>query len=148
MDFRDLGVRQLGSLYEGLLEYRLNWNPESGALTISQDSLVRKMTASYYTHESLVAKLVQDTLGPVLEERHKQVDSILKDWLDSLEVGKTTKGQAFLAYGFDKPKDEPDVDYVLGTFPTQNEEDPGYPSLVRGYLRAYRAGKLDALVAG
>lgn len=84
VDFRDLGVRQLGSLYEGLLEYRLHQEP--GALTISQDSLVRRTTASYYTHESLVARLVQDTLGPVLEDRRLKVAPLLDQWLACVEA--------------------------------------------------------------
>lgn len=84
VDFRDLGVRQLGSLYEGLLEYRLHQDP--GALTISQDSLVRRTTASYYTHESLVARLVEDTLGPVLDERRQKVVPLLEAWLACAEA--------------------------------------------------------------
>lgn len=84
VDFRDLGVRQLGSLYEGLLEYRLHLEP--GALSISQDSLVRRTTASYYTHESLVARLVQDTLQPVLEERRNLAAPILAQWLACVEA--------------------------------------------------------------
>ncbi|MBP1772655.1 MAG: restriction endonuclease [Holophagaceae bacterium] len=87
VDFRDLGVRQLGSLYEGLLEYRLHQEP--GALTISQDSLVRRTTASYYTHESLVARLVQDTLGPILAERRLKVAPLLDEWLAGVEARTT-----------------------------------------------------------
>lgn len=84
VDFRDLGVRQLGSLYEGLLEYRLHLDP--GTLTISQDSLVRRTTASYYTHESLVTRLVQDTLGPVLSERRQKVAPLLEEWRACVEA--------------------------------------------------------------
>lgn len=84
VDFRDLGVRQLGSLYEGLLEYRLHLDP--GTLTISQDSLVRRTTASYYTHESLVARLVQDTLGPVLAERSASAAPLMEAWRASVEA--------------------------------------------------------------
>ena len=86
VDFRDLGVRQLGSLYEGLLEYRLHQDP--GALSISQDSLVRRTTASYYTHETLVARLVQDTLSPVLDERRQRVGPILDEWLACVQDRK------------------------------------------------------------
>lgn len=38
--------------------------------------------------------------------------------------------------------------YILSSFPIQCEQDPGYPALVCSYLRAYRAGDLDAEVAG
>jgi len=79
VDFRDLGVRQLGSLYEGLLEYRLNLAGDG--LSISQDSLVRRTTASYYTHESLVARLVSDTLDPILAARRQGSDVALQAWI-------------------------------------------------------------------
>ena len=54
----------------------------------------------------------------------------------------------FLAYGFDAPEDEPALDHILGTFPIQNEQDPAYAELVKGHVRAYRAGALQAVVAG
>jgi hypothetical protein len=54
----------------------------------------------------------------------------------------------FLAYGFDTPEDEPALDHILGTFPIQNEQDPAYAELVKGHVRAYRAGALQAVVAG
>jgi hypothetical protein len=54
----------------------------------------------------------------------------------------------FLAYGFDTVEDEAAIHHILGTFPILNEQDPAYAVLVKGYLRAYRAGVLDAEVAG
>ena len=54
----------------------------------------------------------------------------------------------FLAYGFDAPEDEAAITHILGTFPILHEQDPAYANLVKGYVRAYRAGALDAVVAG
>ena len=94
VDFRDLGVRQLGSLYEGLLEYRLQ--EQNGSLAISQDSLVRRTTASYYTHESLVARLVSDTLTPMLEARSESADVVLHEWAASFATPAKGEAQAAL----------------------------------------------------
>ena len=90
VDFRDLGVRQLGSLYEGLLEYRLDLAGDG--LSISQDSLVRRTTASYYTHESLVARLVDDTLTPIMDSRRQAADEALHAWAATFAA--PAKGEA------------------------------------------------------
>ncbi|MCL1892610.1 MAG: BREX-1 system adenine-specific DNA-methyltransferase PglX [Holophagaceae bacterium] len=79
IDFKDLGVRQLGSLYEGLLDYKLVQTGES--FEITHDSYARRNTASYYTHEDLVSFLVKNTLEPILEERKTKADAILAQWL-------------------------------------------------------------------
>lgn len=50
----------------------------------------------------------------------------------------------FLAYGFDKASDEASVTHILSTFPILNQQDPGYAALLKGYLRAYRAGRFEA----
>jgi len=54
----------------------------------------------------------------------------------------------FLAYGFDQSDDEGSVAHILGTFPLLNQDDPGYAGLVKGHLRAYRAGRMEAEVEG
>lgn len=91
VDFRDLGVRQLGSLYEGLLEYRLRL--EGGELKIAQDSLERRVTASYYTHETLVARLVADTLDPILQAREQASEAHLDAWVQAQSRPAKTDGE-------------------------------------------------------
>lgn len=91
VDFRDLGVRQLGSLYEGLLEYRLRL--EGGELTVAQDSLERRVTASYYTHETLVARLVADTLDPILRAREQASEAHLDAWVQAQGRPAKTDGE-------------------------------------------------------
>jgi hypothetical protein len=54
----------------------------------------------------------------------------------------------FLAYGFDAPQDEVDIEHILGTFPILKEQDPGYGALVLGFIRAYRSGAFEAQVRG
>ena len=97
IDYHDLGVRHLGSIYEGLLEYRLAraaepmvvvrrngkdlWVPEAqagkappgaercaaGDLYLATDRGERKATGSYYTPEFIVDRIVTETLGPLAE---------------------------------------------------------------------------------
>ena len=97
VDYRDLGVRHLGSIYEGLLEYRLSrarepmvavkrngrevWAPESmiGAadrvlercpahgLYLATDKGERKATGSYYTPEFIVEYIVEHALGRAID---------------------------------------------------------------------------------
>ena len=93
VDYRDLEVRHLGSIYEGLLEYQLRYAEEELAVVKEkrreryvsagegQDVVVpdnrvylvtdrgeRKATGSYYTPDYIVKYIVEQTLGPLLDE--------------------------------------------------------------------------------
>ena len=93
MDYRDLEIRHLGSIYEGLLEYQLRcaaeplvivrqkgkerYEPAAGAVPdvpagqvyLVTDKGERKATGSYYTPDYIVQYIVEQTVGPVLAER-------------------------------------------------------------------------------
>jgi len=74
VDYRDLSVRHMGTIYEGLLEYRLRPldAPEGGwSLELVNDKGDRKATGSYYTPDSVVKYIVERTVGPVLERAIK-----------------------------------------------------------------------------
>ena len=99
--YRDLDVRHLGNIYEGLLEYQPQIAaedlvivskrggetvaPESspnqeiaypeGAVYLLTDKGERKATGSYYTPDYIVRYIVENTLGPLCEG--KTVDEIL-----------------------------------------------------------------------
>lgn len=96
--YRDLSVRHLGTLYEGMLEYRLNlvqdepmvvreskgkriYIPQNiaqpkkgeailqkGQVYFADDKGERKSSGSYYTPEDVVQYIVSNTLGPKLED--------------------------------------------------------------------------------
>ena len=97
VDYRTLGVRQLGSIYEGLLEYRPArateamatirrkgsevWvaasklgkkkpleRREVGDLYLATDKGERKATGSYYTPDYIVRYIVEQTLQPLIDE--------------------------------------------------------------------------------
>jgi type I restriction-modification system DNA methylase subunit len=100
VDYRDLEVRHLGSVYEKLLEYELDIATEPLALKGKGQAYVpakdeasaikkagevylrtgnneRKVTGSYYTPDYIVRFIVEKTLAPVLEaiaERHATRD--------------------------------------------------------------------------
>jgi len=83
VDYRSLGVRHLGSIYEGLLEYRPRIESSSGQVYLETDRGERKATGSYYTPQYIVAYIVGQTLGPLVEEASERangqpfVDAIL-----------------------------------------------------------------------
>ena len=73
ISYHDLGVEQLGSVYERVLEYEPQAHGKSAALT--RTSTRRKSTGSFYTPRALTEFLVRRTLAPLVER--KSVDQIL-----------------------------------------------------------------------
>jgi len=67
VDFGDLRVQQLGSIYEGLLEHHFVRNG-GGQLELKTDKAERKATGTYYTPDYIVKYIVEQTLGPLLAE--------------------------------------------------------------------------------
>lgn len=65
LDVRTLGVRQFGSIYEGLLERRLKHETMGTLALVAQDGK-RHATGSYYTPENLVRFTVARALRPVM----------------------------------------------------------------------------------
>jgi hypothetical protein len=66
INYRDLSVQQLGSLYERLLEWRLT--VESGTLSVGLSPFARKGSGSYYTPEDLVGLVIERAVGPLVSE--------------------------------------------------------------------------------
>lgn len=67
VDFGDLRVQQLGSIYEGLLEHHLT-RGAAGALELKTDNIERKATGTYYTPDYVVRYIVEQAVEPVLEK--------------------------------------------------------------------------------
>ena len=63
VDFRDLSIRHLGTIYEKLLAYQLT--DEDGELTL-EESPLKHRSGSYFTPERVVDAIVARTLEPVL----------------------------------------------------------------------------------
>ena len=67
INYRDLGVQQLGSIYERLLEHDLV--RERDEITIRLNRLARKGSGSYYTSDDLVALIIKETIEPLVLSR-------------------------------------------------------------------------------
>ncbi len=68
VNYRDMSVQQLGSIYERLLEHQpaLDGN---GEITIRPNPYARKDSGSFFTPQELVDLIVDQTLKPLVEER-------------------------------------------------------------------------------
>ncbi len=70
VNYRDMSVQQLGSIYERLLEQEPARNPD-GEIVIRPNSYARKDSGSFFTPQDLVDLIVDRTLKPLAEERLK-----------------------------------------------------------------------------
>ncbi|NIJ09531.1 hypothetical protein FHS31_003164 [Sphingomonas vulcanisoli] len=68
INYRDLSVQQLGSIYERLLEFEIV-RDETDALTVRPNLFARKNSGSYYTPDELVGLILDETLEPLVTER-------------------------------------------------------------------------------
>src|SRR5205823_1883192 len=63
--YRDLGVEQLGAVYETLLDYEPRVDA-ANHVTLEAGSGVRKATGTFYTPQPIAEYLVRRTLGPLV----------------------------------------------------------------------------------
>ena len=68
VNYRDMSVQQLGSIYERLLE-REPVRGADGSVSIRPNAYARKDSGSFYTPQELVDLIVDRTLKPLAEER-------------------------------------------------------------------------------
>ena len=67
INYRDLGVQQLGSIYERLLEYEIV--RDGGEIAVRPNIFARKGSGSYYTPDDLVALIIKETIEPLVRSR-------------------------------------------------------------------------------
>ena len=67
INYRDLSVQQLGSVYERILEHGLK--VEDGRVVVAENPAARKDSGSYYTPEELVTLIIERAVGPLVAER-------------------------------------------------------------------------------
>lgn len=87
VDYKSLGVRQLGSVYEGLLMYHVvvprdDWEKayQRPGLKVAlvPSNKERKNTGSYFTPQHIVKHIVTQTVGPLLDEKFKAAAPMLR----------------------------------------------------------------------
>jgi len=66
VDFSDLRVQQLGSIYEGLMEH--HFHRAEKTLKLVADKAERRQTGTYYTPDHIVKYIVEHTVGPLLAD--------------------------------------------------------------------------------
>ncbi len=67
VNWRDMETEELGSVYESLLELSPRVDGAAGFAFVAVRGHERKTTASYYTPDSLVQALLDETLDPLLD---------------------------------------------------------------------------------
>jgi hypothetical protein len=73
VDYKNLGSREMGSIYESLLELHPEVNVGGAAFSLSTTGgNERKTSGSYYTPSSLISSLLDTALEPVLDEACKK----------------------------------------------------------------------------
>ncbi|MDE0097669.1 MAG: hypothetical protein OXS40_15085 [Gammaproteobacteria bacterium] len=73
INYRDLGVRHLGSVYERLLEQEVL--REDDRIVVRPNIFARKDSGSYYTPDDLVGLIITETLDPLVQVRLEAFDS-------------------------------------------------------------------------
>ena len=67
INYRDLSVQQLGSIYERLLEHEIA--REEDEIVVRPNVFARKSSGSYYTPDELVGLILEETIGPLVRVR-------------------------------------------------------------------------------
>ncbi len=90
IDYGLLAVRRLGSIYERLLELRLEPRvvpTEHGPWRLRKDRARRKAGGCFYTPEPIIEHILETTVGPALEQRlAQQKDSPSRETFVSLSA--------------------------------------------------------------
>ena len=87
VNYRDMTVQQLGSIYERLLE-REPARDAAGHIVVRPNSYARKDSGSFYTPQPLVDLIVERTLDPLLAERR----AAFQTRADALQSDRRNKG--------------------------------------------------------
>jgi len=87
INYRDLSVQQLGSIYESILEYGVE-TEEGGTARPRSDNEARHRSGSYYTPEPLVSLIIEKTVGPLVDEKREAFAAAL----ESGATGDTLRG--------------------------------------------------------
>jgi len=80
INYRDLSVQQLGSIYESILEYAVEAD-DAGGVQPRADNSARHRSGSYYTPEDLVGLIIERAVGPLVDEVTSEfADAVTAGW--------------------------------------------------------------------
>ncbi len=95
INYRDLSVQQLGSIYERLLEHEVT--REGGNVIIRPNVFARKGSGSYYTPDDLVGLIIRETINPLVETRMAAFSAKLVE-LETTQPDKDLRVMTLAAY--------------------------------------------------
>src|SRR6185312_3061314 len=82
INYRDLSVQQLGSIYERILEFGLRAG-EDGRVVVDARASERRDSGSYYTPEELVSLIIDRAVGPLadaaVEDFAREAEALARD---------------------------------------------------------------------
>ena len=78
VNYRDMSVQQLGSIYERLMEQE-PVRDDDGTITVRPNPYARKDSGSFYTPQELVDLIIGQTLKPLAEERLRAFEDKAKE---------------------------------------------------------------------
>ena len=78
VNYRDMSVQQLGSIYERLMEQEPT-RESDGKIAIRPNPYARKDSGSFYTPQELVDLIIDQTLKPLVEERRRAFEDRAKE---------------------------------------------------------------------
>ena len=89
INYRDLSVQQLGSIYERLLEHEVA--REGGEIVVRPNVFARKGSGSYYTPDELVGLILEETIGPLVRAH---LDAFAAEAVRLRKDRRTSRAQA------------------------------------------------------
>lgn len=97
INYRDLSVQQLGSIYESILEYGVEPDHEAQSVKPRADNQARHRSGSYYTPEPLVSLIIEKTVGPVVAEKLAAFEAAYAQGLKDADLANHDPAMALLA---------------------------------------------------
>ena len=95
INYRNLSIQHLGSIYEKLLEFEVR--RQGDKVAVVPKSFTRKVSGSYYTPDDLVKLVVTETLAPIIEQK-KQNFSRKVEELQNTSLRKAEKLEELAPY--------------------------------------------------
>ncbi len=86
INYRELGVQQLGSIYERLVERELV--REEGEIRVRPNPFVRKDWGSYYTPDDLVGLVIEEAVGPLAAARRQAFREAVDKGVSAAELAR------------------------------------------------------------
>lgn len=97
INYRDLSVQQLGSIYESILEYGVEPDLEARSVKPRADNQARHRSGPYYTPEPLVSLIIEKTVGPVVAEKRAAFEAAHGQGLKGAELAQHDPAMALLS---------------------------------------------------